>query len=70
VWKLLKKVNKTGTMKSVTTTTRTKDAWSSMARVNAKTIHTVRHVYMATLTVLLMWQTQCFILTVSPPADL
>jgi len=43
---------------------------SIMARVNAKTIHTVRHVYMATMTVLLMLQTQHSILTVSLPADL
>jgi len=36
-----------------------------MARVNAKTIYTVRHVYMTTTAVLQMWQTQRFILTVS-----
>jgi len=41
-----------------------------VARVNAKTIYTVRHVYLTTMTVLLMLQTQRFILTVSPPADL
>jgi len=29
-----------------------------------------RHVYLTTMTVLLMWQTQQFILTVSPPVDL
>jgi len=34
-----------------------------MARVSTKTIHTVRHVYLTTMTVLLMWQTQHFILT-------
>jgi len=41
-----------------------------MARFNAKTICTVRHVYMTTMTVLIMLQTRRFILTVSPPADL
>jgi len=41
-----------------------------MARVNAKTIHKVRHVYLTTMTVLLMWQTQGFILTVSPSVNL
>jgi len=41
-----------------------------VARVNVKTIYTVRHVYMTTMTVLLMLQTKCFIITVSPPADL
>ena len=30
-------------------------------------VHTVRHVYLTTMTVLLMWQTQHFILTVSSP---
>jgi len=30
-----------------------------MSRINAKTIHTVRHVYLTTMTVLLMWQSQC-----------
>jgi len=29
-----------------------------MARVNAKTINTVRHVYLTAMTVLLMWQTK------------
>jgi len=41
-----------------------------MARVNTKTIYTVRHVYLTTMTVLLMLQTQHFILrrvTVSRP---
>ena len=33
-----------------------------MARVNTKTIYTVRHVYLTTMTVLLMLQTQHFIL--------
>jgi len=41
-----------------------------MARVKEKTIHSVRHVCMTTTTVLLMSQTQHFIPTVSPPADL
>jgi len=29
-----------------------------MARVNAKPIHTVQHIYLTTMTVLLLWQTQ------------
>ena len=33
-----------------------------MARVNMKTIYAVRHVYMTTMTVVLMLQTQHFIL--------
>jgi len=41
-----------------------------MAKVNVKTVYTVRHVYMTTTTVLLMLQTQRSIQTVSPPADL
>jgi len=41
-----------------------------VARVNAKTIYTVRHVYLTTTTVLLMLQTPRFILTVSLPANL
>jgi len=53
-------------MKSATTTTKMKRCLI-VARVNTKTIYTVRHVYM---TVLLMLQTQYFILTMSPPADL
>jgi len=32
--------------------------------------YTVRHIYLTTITVLLMSQTQRFILTVSPPGDL
>jgi len=40
-----------------------------VARVNAKTIYSVRHVYLTTMTVLLMLQTERFILTVSPAAD-
>jgi len=34
-----------------------------MARVNAKTIHTVIHVYLTTMTVQLRWHTYRFILT-------
>jgi len=41
-----------------------------VARVNAKTMYTIRHVYLTAVTVLLMLQTQRFILTVSLPADL
>jgi len=41
-----------------------------MARVSTKTIYTVRQVYMTSITVLLMLQTQRFILTLSLPADL
>ena len=43
-----------------------------MSRASAKNIYTVtvRHVYMATMTVLLMLQTQHSILTMSPSADL
>jgi len=41
-----------------------------MARVNTKTIYTVRHVYMTNMTVLQMLQMQCFITTMSPPAGL
>jgi len=41
-----------------------------MVRVNTKTIHTVRHVYLTTMTVLLLWQTQRFIITLSPVPDL
>jgi len=31
-----------------------------MAKINAKTIHTARHVCLTTMTMLLMWQTQAF----------
>ena len=34
-----------------------------MVKVNAKTIHTVNHICLTTMTVLLVWQTQRFILT-------
>jgi len=65
------KTNKNSAMKRATTIGY---FWNErcqiVARVNVKTIYTVRHVYLTTMTVLLMLQTQRFILTVSPPADL
>jgi len=58
-------------MKSGTTTTKTKGARSAiMARVNTKAIHTVRHIHLTIVAVLLMWQAQRFIITLSPLADL
>jgi len=56
-------------MKSAITTTKTKgvQSWPESTR---KPLYTVRHIYMTTMTVLLMLQTQRFILTVSLPADL
>jgi len=56
-------------MERATTATKTKRCLI-MARVNAKTICTVSHVYSTTTTVLLMWQTQHFILTTSLPVYL
>jgi len=40
-----------------------------MARFSSKAIHTVRHVYLTYMTALLMWQTQRFIMTLSPLWD-
>jgi len=59
-------------MKSTTTTTTTNGVrvgeYGKSQHVNHS--HSKTHVYLTTMTVLLMWQTQCFILTVSLPADL
>jgi len=48
-------------MKSGTTVTKTKVPCHGRSRCKNHS-HTVRHVYLTTVTVLSMWQTQCFIL--------
>jgi len=69
IWKLLKKVNKNQHHEKCNHCNQNK--WCPIiARVSTKIIYTVRHVYMTTMTVMLMWQTQRFILTVSLPTDL
>jgi len=54
-------------MESATTTTTTKCAQSWQESTRKPFSYTVRHVYYTTMAVLLMWQTQHFILTVSLP---
>jgi len=69
VWKVLKKVNKNRYHEKCNYCNQNK--WCPiMTRFSMKTIHTVRQVYLTTMTVLLMWQTQRFVLTVSLPEDL